>query len=953
MPDTDAGQAWISFGPFRLLPAARLVERDGAPVRMGGRAMDILICLVDHAGEVVSKRDLVARVWSDVTVDEGSLRFHIMALRKALGDGQAGARYVVNVPGRGYCLVAPVSRSGQSNGLGEPPSRVPRQGNLPAQPRKIVGRDETVRQIAEELSAYRFVTIVGAGGIGKTTVMLSVAHAVSRTFDGQVSFVGLGSLSEPDLVPAAVASTLGLMIGSREPIVGLAESLRDMRLLLILDNCEHVIQPVAVLAETLFNAAPSVHILATSRESLRVEGEHIHRLFPLRCPPMREELSAVDVLGFSAAQLFVERAAAASNGFEMTDAEARFVSDICHRLEGIPLALEIVAAWVDTFGIGELAARIDDRLLLTTQGRRTAVPRHRTLRAAIDWSYELLSEEDRTLLRHLAIFAGSFTLDAAIAVTANAKFTSDVIERLLGLVAKSLVAHAGGRGSANYRLLYTTRAYALERLAESGERDELARRLAEYCRGLLERAQTGWESHPGTELLSDCASQIDNVRAALDWAFSPTGDALLGLALATAAMPVLIHLSLLQECHDRAEQAIAVLAVNTSPDPRVEMKLQAALGTSRLAIGNTISQIEAPWTRTLYLAESLGDVDYQLRSLLGLWLLSDRDGLSISRHFFALAPTPADRLFGEFMIGASSHWRGDLITARHHLGRVIADDVGDHSGWCVIRFQGDQRLLSQAFMARTLWLQGFPEQATHVAKSVVAEAHAIDQAVLLCRTIVHAGCAVALFAGDLQLAERNIDLLLDVSTRHGLVLWRAFGNAYRGTLLIRRGSLREGLPLLRGAFNEFGSAFAGHRVLDFLGELARALGCAGQPSEGLVTIDDAINRSEQTAELWIMAELLRIKGELLAMHDGPGSIEKAEACFRQALDWAVTQKALSWELRAAVSLARLLRDHDRPADAVNCLQPIYHQFTEGFDTADLQVARILLGDLERSIRGPR
>lgn len=510
---------------------------------------------------------------------------------------------------------------------------------------------------------------------------------------------------------------------------------------------------------------------------------------------------------------------------------------------------------------------------------------------------------------------------------------------------KSLVAPSGERRSAGYRLLDTTRAYALAKLVESGEHDELARRLAEYCCGLLERAQTEWESQPGTELLSDCGRQIDNVRAAMDWAFSPDGDALLGVALTTAVIPILIHLSLLLECRSRVEQAIAVLSVNASPDPRVEMKLQAALGASLLTIGGAVSEIEAPWARALHLAESLGDIDHQLRSLLGLWLLSDREALGLAQRFFAVASTLTDRLFGEFMIGVSSHWMGDLIIARHHLERVIAHDVGDNRGRRIIRFQGDQRLLSRAFVARTLWLQGFPEQAAHVAKSVVAEARAAEHAILLCRAVANAGCPIALWVGNLDLAEHNIDLLLGVSIRHGLALWRAFGKAYRGTLLIRRGDLAEGLPLLRGGFDEFGTAFAGRRVLVFLGELALALGRAGQPSEGLVTIDDAIDRSERGAELWIMAELLRVKGELLSMHGAPGGVEKAEACFRQALDWAAGQKALSWELRAAASLARLLQDRDRPADAITCLQPIYHRFTEGFDTADLRAARTLLGDL--------
>jgi predicted ATPase/DNA-binding winged helix-turn-helix (wHTH) protein len=607
----------VSFGKFRLYPAARLLECDGAPVRIGGRALDILILLAKHARKVVSKRELIARVWSHVTVDGGSLRFHVTALRKALGDGKSGERHVTNVPGRGYSLVVSVLWSmerGASDGHA-PVVGYPR--TLPARSAGLVGRASTVQEITKALTTHRFVTIVGPGGIGKTSVAIAAAHTLSPAFGGQVSFVDLGPLTESRLVPSVVASTLGLMIGSGDGTDSLVAALQDARLLLILDSCEHVIESVAVLAELLVNAAPSVHILATSPESLRAEGERIYRLFPLQCPPEGEDLSASDLLGFSATQLFVERATAGSYGFVVADAEARFVSEICHRLDGIPHTLEIVAARIDAFGLRELAARLDDRLLLTVRGRRTAVPRHRTLQATPDWSYELLGEDERILLRHLAIFTGPFTLEAVTAVTASLEFASDVIELLLGLVAKSLVALRGERRSARYRLLDTTRAYALAKLVECGERNNLARRHAKYYSDLLERAHREWESHPGTELLSDNSSQIDNVRAALDWAFSPECDAMLGVALTTEAIPTLIHSSLLHECRSRAEQAIAILSVDPRPDPRVEMKLRAALGASLLTIGDAVPQIEAPWARTLHLAKGHG-AGFPIRSVAAL-----------------------------------------------------------------------------------------------------------------------------------------------------------------------------------------------------------------------------------------------------------------------------------------------------------------------------------------------
>ena len=306
--DFETGDA-ISFGPFRLFTAQRLVERAGAPLQLGSRALDILIVLVEHAGEVVSKKDLISRVWPDVTVDESGLRVHVAGLRKALGEGQAGARYVSNVPGRGYCFVAPIARPNVSAVASTPVPVISDQVHgLPPRLTRMVGRDETVRLLSEQIAEQRFVSILGPGGIGKTTVAVSVGYAQLAAFDGSVRFIDLGPLNDPGLVPSALASMLGLLVQSDDPTPSLINVLRDRRMLLILDSCEHVIETAAALAERIFEEAPQVHILATSRESLQVEGEHAHWLPALDSPPDGVELSRAQVLAYPAGQLFVERA---------------------------------------------------------------------------------------------------------------------------------------------------------------------------------------------------------------------------------------------------------------------------------------------------------------------------------------------------------------------------------------------------------------------------------------------------------------------------------------------------------------------------------------------------------------------------------------------------------------------------------------------------------------------
>src|SRR5882672_3711397 len=376
----------ICFGPFRLSPAERLLEKNGVRIRLGSRAFDILIALVERPAEVVSKKELIARVWPDLVVDEGSLRFHVSALRKALGQGRSGTRYVSNVSGRGYCFVAPISRAASlpallSNSLAHSPV------GLPLSPTRLVGRDETVQLISEELTARRFLTIVGPGGIGKTTVAIAVSRSMLAAFDGAVHYVDFGPLGTPSLVPNMIASTVGLPGNFDDPLAALPAFLRDRRILLVLDSCEHLIEMIAPLAERIFREAPEVHILATSREPLQVESEQVHRLDPLAFPPDNEPLTAACALTFPAVQLFVELAAANGSGFELNDADAPIVGKVCRRLDGIALAVELAAGRVGAYGIKGIASLLDSPCSLLWQGRRTASPRHRTLGAMLDWSY--------------------------------------------------------------------------------------------------------------------------------------------------------------------------------------------------------------------------------------------------------------------------------------------------------------------------------------------------------------------------------------------------------------------------------------------------------------------------------------------------------------------------------------------------------------------------------------
>jgi tetratricopeptide (TPR) repeat protein len=386
------------------------------------------------------------------------------------------------------------------------------------------------------------------------------------------------------------------------------------------------------------------------------------------------------------------------------------------------------------------------------------------------------------------------------------------------------------------------------------------------------------------------------------------------------------------------------------------MKLHAAVAASLMYTrGVADPETSRAYTSVLEIAQRLDDAEYRLRALWGLWASHAASGrlraaLELAQRFHALAaerPDPIDRLSGEGIIGISQLYLGDLPSARRHLEHMLAGYVTPAQASHIIRFHIDQRGAMRVFLARVLWLQGFPDQATRAADSSVEDARAANDTISLCHALTHAACPLALLTGDLDAAEHYGTMLLDHSTRFALAFWRACGRSFEGLLVIQRGDVLAGLRLLRAGFDEFGEA--GISVLRLIALLtAEALGRAGQNAEGLAAIEEAIARAEHTEERWAMAELMRVKGELLLVRDAPGALAAAEDHFRQALDLARPQGALSWELRAATSLARLLRNRGRPADAITCLQPIYDRFTEGFRTSDLILAKQLLDELSNA-----
>lgn len=425
----------------------------------------------------------------------------------------------------------------------------PAQGSpLPPRHPGMVGREAEIAEIASHLLTHRFVTILGPGSIGKTTTAVPVAYSLLDAFGGAVRFVDLGPVSDPRLVPSALAATLGLLVQSSDPLATLTAYLRDKRLLLVLDSCEHVIDAAAGVAEAVHQQAPDVHLLITSREVLRAQGEYTYRLPPLEFPPADVPLTAAQAMGFPAVQLFVDRVTATEGGYRLTDADAPTVCEICRKLDGMALAIELAAGRVGAFGVQQTAQLLEGQFSLQWQGRRTALPRHQTLAATLDWSYDLLSEPERLMLRRLSAFSGRFALGAAEAVMAGgadgreslvlrrlavfeAAFSlqaacavagqhpldaESVVSGLGNLVDKPLISAEIREGGVEYRLLDTTRAYALEKLDAGGERAAAGRWHAHHVLAVFQDAPVEWRRQAPTAWLRTYRRETMNALAALD-----------------------------------------------------------------------------------------------------------------------------------------------------------------------------------------------------------------------------------------------------------------------------------------------------------------------------------------------------------------------------------------------------------------------------------------------------
>jgi predicted ATPase/DNA-binding winged helix-turn-helix (wHTH) protein len=904
----------------------------GSPVPVGGRAFEIIEVLARSAGELITKDELIDRIWPGAIVTDNTLQVHAVAIRKALGPYR---NLLKTESGRGYRLLG--DWTVRRHGAVRPPVGVQRMRvsgespvtNFPATVTRLIGRSAAVTRLRDFLSAYRLVTLTGPGGIGKSTLALKVARGIVGEFADGGWLVELASLSDPTLVPSAVAGALRLGLGPNSVTSeAVARALGHKRVLLVLDNCEHLIDAVATLADTFLAYCPRTTIVATSREILRIQGEHVWRVPPLEVPAIGQ-IDAAGILSHGAVELFLMRARELGADFASDPRSPPMIATICRHLDGIPLAIEFAAARAATLGVEQVAIGLQDRFALLTSGRRTALPRHRTLRATLDWSYRLLSAAERDLLRRLAIFAGSFSLDAARAVAAEGTSEVEIADAIADLVGKSLLVRAAEPMTAEFRLLETTRVYAMDRLSESGGFAEVARRHAAYFLEALGDIDGERKSRPPDQYRAVYRRRADEVHVALDWAFSDTGDRAIGVALTLAAFPLWFELFQMTVARSRANQALSYVALGSHQ----EMRLLVGFGHAIWYMTSEGDKLEPTFTRALEIAERLDDSSIRTHVLWGMWGAHRargeyRTALLMARRYADAARETGDAgavHLGDRILGLTHHYLGEQSPARQFTERALCEPRQIESV-ASIGYQVETPVAMATLLARILWLQGFPDQALAATREAINAARRNSHLFPMFYALILAGLPAALWVGDLDEAHRQLDVLKVHG--EGDPSMEPWVRCFAGVINLREGNERDALI---AAFVEARIDILTIRALADL--LSRSE--ANLPSPG----------DKPDDVLWNTPELLRVDAELLLWHDAPGAVRAAEAKLLRALEIARGQSASSWELRCATSLARLWRRHGRATEARDLLAATYGKFTEGFDTNDLIQARNLMADL--------
>jgi predicted ATPase/DNA-binding winged helix-turn-helix (wHTH) protein len=930
-----SGDSDYRFGAFELLANQQVLAHAGAPVRIGSRALAILTVLVEGAGDLVPKERLIAAAWPTTFVDDSNLKVNVSNLRRALRSYDPSEDYIVAVPGRGYRFIAAIHRI--STGARGLPPTIP-----------LIGRADDFAAIRDLLTKNSVVTIAGSGGIGKTALATGVAHAVAPRYPDGVTFVDFAKISAAPFIPAALALALRLTTGNEDPLAGVIHALEGQRKLLLIDNCEHLLPAIAGVIDRLSTSLEGVRILATSREPLRIRDEHVYRLDSLKIDP-RANPSASEALSYPAVELFVTRAFE-QTGYELHDADAPTVAEICRRLDGVPLAIELAGTRVGALTPSRLLEMLDDQFKVLAYGWRKAPLRQQTLHATLDWSYSLLSDGEAAFVRALSVFAGAFSVKGVVALAPSDAPPETAVDILSSLAAKSFLVVDWRKGSVTYRLLETTRAYLLERLKLAGEEREARRRHAEFVRGLLERANGSSTAKATQERRAIFRSWLDDVRTALAWALSSDENGALGAQLAVVALPLWSELSLLRECREASERALERLEATPAPDQwmRAHLLLGVAMGSTYLLQDADAQRRD--WESALEAARANGDPDLVAQVLSGLArceMLSGRHTDALE-HVHELCRT-AEKLRsawardeGDLLLATSEIFQAQLPKALARLEQLVERESRGRLACRRGMQQIAPRLQLAANLAATLWLTGAPRRAALVAEVTVREAQETAHRHSLCQILSMGMTAVALWNGHVDRALFYAAELARLVAQHQFTTWKPVS-----LCLDMLGACAAGK---RVQANELVAACEAMLALPpplirpiYLVMIADELLIRGHLVEARFPIKVARAKLQASqGERWPIPELLRVEAGLARRS---GDLRAAEQLLLQSLASADKAGATGWSLRTALSLAELRRNAGREREAAAVLAPIVARVIEGEGTRDFDQAEALLQQL--------
>lgn len=944
--ESGAGRSF-AFGPFVLVPGQQLLLEFGTPVRIGGRAFDILTVLVSCAGEVVTKNDLLARVWPTTVVEDGNLKVNMATLRRILGEVPDAPRYIATVVGRGYRFIAPVQAVASSGPVSATGPTSPVGYRLPSAATRIVGRADAIQAVCRALEASRLVSLVGPGGIGKTTVAMAVAQQVEDAGDTAVTFVDLARVASDEFVATSLAAALGVHAGGVDSLQAVVAILAGRDALLVLDTCEHVLGAACRVCEVLLATATNVRILTTTRQVLHLHGEHVEWLEPLEVPPFDDQANASDVLRFTAPQLLAQRVFE-KTGYRILDSDAPAVAEICRRLDGAPLSIELVSSRFAGRSAAAVLDELDDRFRTLRRDLPGGPLRQQTLLATLEWSYALLTTNEAALLRALSIFAGSFDMDSAVAAVAHTGLSLvDTYDAVSQLHAKTMIGLDQTSGHLRYRLLDTTRTFAGSLLEDQGELAAVSASHARLQLEILQHAGANRSAMPAGKWQATYGGLADDLRKAVDWALYRGGDPLLGIRLVAAGLPLWQELSLGEESRRNCEKAVAELGRIGLADSRLELKLIMGLGSAHnTGLAANADKAIGLLQTAIGLARDAGDARAECRVLSALVTYQLLPGyeravpetLEAMRQAALRAQDRSAVWEQELRVAEWKSLNCDIPDAIVQLKRLRAEmrdaSLDSAKGF----FIAYQRTKLDVHLAALLWLTGRPGEAISLAEEAARAAMEIPHGSTLAYCLVH-GIIWTMNESHYYTRARYYAELLKVTIyRHGMADWIPIANCYGEAITALSGAGSDPAALL-AAFNDLrkGMFHLGHH--SYFATLIKAMIATGQMEDATLAVALVF---EQGVQRWMLPEFLRLRAatERAAGRDGD-----AKATLIEALGVADEIACLSWKLRSALDLARLLKDQGRNAEARKILAPVYARFSDGFDTGDLRQSRELLARL--------